>query len=342
MVESFANASMPHPSRGSLSGAAPIVVLVVAFALLPVAATLLANPFLIKIGTRVIVFALAAVALNLVLGFGGMVSLLHAGLFGIGGYAVGILAFHADAGEAVLGLIPGSGELAVMLPLAMVVSALAAAAMGVVSLRTGGAYFIMITLAFNQMLYYFFVALQKYGGEDGLQVNADITLFGLPATGRIPFYYGCLAALATTLIVLHRLIGSRFGMVLRASAQNERRLTALGIPPLRYRLMAFAISGAIAGLGGALLAAGQQFISPAEMSWMRSGDLVVICVLGGTSTVWGPVLGAAVFLILEIVLSGWSVHWQLGFGLIIIGIVVVLRGGLVDLLHLGVGGKRPQ
>lgn len=331
------DASLAHAKSAlprNLGGLIPIAILIVLLALLPVAASLLGNPFLIKIGTRIVVFSLAAAALNIVLGFGGLVSLLHAGLFGIGGYVVGIIAFQADAGEMLLGFIPGSTELAIVLPAAMLISGLAAAAMGIVSLRTGGAYFIMITLAFNQMLYYFFVALQKYGGEDGLQINGDITLFGMPATARIPFYLGCVAALGVVLVVLQRLVGSRFGVVLRASSQNERRLIALGIPPLRYQLAAFALSGAIAGLGGALLAAGQQFISPSEMSWVRSGDLVVMCVLGGMSTVWGPVLGAAVFLILEIVLSGWSVHWQLAFGLIIIAIVVSLRGGLSDLLLL--------
>ena len=340
MADSMTHSAAAPALPRAFAGVIPIAVLIVLLALLPVAASLLGSPFLLKIGTRIVVFSLAAVALNIVLGFGGLVSLLHAGLFGIGGYVVGILAFQAEANEALFGFIPGSTELAIVLPIAIMVCALAAAAMGVVSLRTGGAYFIMITLAFNQMLYYFFIALQKYGGDDGLQINGDITLFGFAATGRVPFYLGCVAALAVVLVLLQRLVGSRFGVVLRASSQNERRLTAVGIPPMRYQLAAFAISGAIAGLGGALLASGQQFISPSEMSWVRSGDLVVMCVLGGMSTVWGPVLGAAVFLVLEIVLSGWTTYWQLGFGLIIIGIVVLLRGGLTDLLRMTLGKAR--
>jgi branched-chain amino acid transport system permease protein len=342
MADSALHSVVEATPSPRFAGVTPIAILILLFAALPLVASLTGNPFLLKIGTRVIVFALAAIALNIVLGFGGLVSLLHAGLFGIGGYVVGILAFQAEAGEPLFGFIPGSTELAVVLPAAICVSALAAAAMGVVSLRTGGAYFIMITLAFNQMLYYFFVALQKYGGEDGLQINGEITLFGYPAMARVPFYLGCVIALGVVLVVLQRLVGSRFGVVLRASSQNPRRLAALGIPPLRYQLAAFAISGAIAGLGGGLLAAGQQFISPSEMSWVRSGDLVVMCVLGGMSTVWGPLLGAAVFLVLEIVLSGWTVYWQLGFGLIIIGIVVLLRGGLTDLLRMAFEtGRRP-
>ncbi|WP_299809436.1 branched-chain amino acid ABC transporter permease [Tardiphaga sp.] len=337
MTHPIAAPAVPRPFAGLM----PIAILILLLAALPVVASLIGSPFLLKIGTRVVVFSLAAVALNIVLGFGGLVSLLHAGLFGIGGYVVGVLAFQAEAGEPLFGFIPGSTELAIVLPVAICVSAIVAAAMGIVSLRTGGAYFIMITLAFNQMLYYFFIALQKYGGDDGLQINGDITLFGFAATGRTPFYLGCVAVLAVVLILSQRLVASRFGVVLRASSQNERRLTALGIPPLRYQLAAFAISGAIAGLGGALLAAGQQFISPSEMSWVRSGDLVVMCVLGGMSTVWGPVLGAAVFLILEIILSEWTIYWQLGFGLIIIGIVVLLRGGLTDLLRMTFGRANP-
>jgi len=326
-------ASSPASYRPS-SDMMAIAVIVAVLAAVPVVASLVGDPFLVKIATRVVVFAIAAVALNLVLGFGGLVSLMHAGLFGIGGYVVAILAFHADDGSRLFDLFPGTTELSIGLPLAMLVAGAAAAVMGLVSLRTSGVYFIMITLAFNQMLYYFFVALQQYGGEDGLQIMSDLTLFGHAMIGRMPFYYGCLVALALVLILVQRLINSRFGMVLRASAQNERRLTAIGIAPLRYRLTAFALSGAIAGLAGALLAAGQQFISPAEMSWVRSGDLVVMCVLGGMARVWGPVLGAAVFLVLEIVLSGWSTHWQLAFGLLIILVVVSLRGGLIDLLHL--------
>jgi branched-chain amino acid transport system permease protein len=325
-----------RPGRG-FAAAAPALILTL-FALLPLAAHLLDDPFLIKIGTRVVVFSIAAVALNLVLGFGGLVSLLHAGLFGIGGYVVAILAHHAVAAEPMLGVLPGTANLAYGLPVAVLVSALAAALIGVVSLRTSGTYFIMITLAFNQMLYYVFVALQQYGGEDGLQILADLSFAGFDLTRRLPFYYACLAVLAATLLLVDRLVRSRFGVVLRAAAQNERRVAALGIPPLRYRLAALAISGGLTGLAGALLAAGQQFISPADMSWIRSGDLVVMCVLGGLSLVWGPVLGAGVFLVLEFVLSSWTVHWQLGFGILVVATVTGLRqglGGFADALRPG-------
>ncbi len=245
--------------------------------------------------------------------------------------SVAILASHDFNGEAfAIGPLafPATSNLLISLPLAALVAGIAAALMGAVSLRTSGSYFIMITLAFNQMLYYLFVGLQKYGGEDGLQILGSLSLGSVDPSHRVPFFYAALTVLAATLIFMQRLVGSRFGMVIRAAAQNERRVMAVGIPPLRYKLTAFAISGALAGIAGGLLAASQQFISPADMSWVRSGDLVVMCVLGGLATVWGPVIGAAVFLILEFVLSGYTTHWQLPFGLIVIALAVFLKGGL--------------
>jgi branched-chain amino acid transport system permease protein len=316
----------------------PPLALILLLALVPPLAQALDEPFLIRLFTRVVVFAIAAVALNFVLGFGGLVSLVHAGFFGIGGYVIAILASHDMNAEPVLSwpmAIPGTSNLALSLPLAAATAGAFAAAVGLVSLRTSGTYFIMITLAFNQMLYYVAVALQRYGGEDGLQILSTLHLAGVDATRRVPFYYAAVAVLAAALVLVGRMVESRFGMVIRASAENERRLVALGVPPLRYKLLAFAISGAIAGLAGALLATGQQFVSPADMSWVRSGDLVVMAVLGGLSTVWGPVLGATVFLIFEFLLSSWTVHWQLPFGVMVIAIVVFLRGGLASL-----GGAR--
>jgi branched-chain amino acid transport system permease protein len=313
---------------------APLIFLVVLLALVPPFAQAIDDPFLIKVFTRVIVFAIAAVALNLVIGFSNLISLLQAGFVGIGGYTVAILAYHDFNAEALTTwpfVFVGTSNLAITLPLGVLVAAAVAAVTGLICLRTSGAYFIMITLAFNQMLYYFFVALQRYGGEDGLQILGNLHVVGFDVTKRVPFYYVCLATLAVILVVLDRLIDSRFGVVIRALAQNERRVVALGIPPLRYKLVAFVISGALGGLAGALLAVSQQFISPADMAWARSGELVVMVVLGGLATVWGPVAGAAVFLILELVLSSYSIHWQLVFGLVIIGMTLFLRGGLADL-----------
>ncbi len=325
----------PHLPR-PVERLAPIVV-VGLLAAVPPLAQVLGDPFLIKVATRVIVFAIAAVALNLVLGFAGMVSLLQAGLFGVGGYVVAIAAHHIFEAEpiGIAGLAwGGSADLALTLPLAAVVAGLMALVTGMVSLRTSGPYFLMITLAFDQMLYYGAVALQKYGGDDGLQILTPLTLAGWDVSNRWRFFYFALALLAVTLLVVGRLVGSRFGIVLRAAAENERRVAVSGIPPYPYRLAAFVVSGAVAGLAGGLLAAGQQFVSPADMHWVRSGDFVVMAVLGGLSTVWGPVVGAAAFVVLELLLSSWTQHWQLVFGLIIVAVVLSLRGGLADLVHL--------
>lgn len=330
--------SQPTPLRSStpwsgtpqLRRLAPILVLVGLLATVPVLAQGLDQPFLIRVFTRVVVFAIAAVSLNIVLGVAGLVSLMHAALFGFGGYIVAILAEH------------GTADLLVLIPAAILGTALAAAVFGLIALRTVGAYFIMITLAFNQMFFYFFVALERYGGEEGLQIVAPLKVGGLAFGGRTTVYWLCLTVLLAVLVFGARLVDSRFGMVIRAANGNDRRVSSVGIAPLRYRLAAFVITGGIAGLAGALLAVSQTFISPAEMSWVRSGDLIVMVVLGGMSTVWGPALGAAVFLLLELVLSALTIHWQLPFGIIIILLVLFLRDGLANLigaLRSGGGGR---
>lgn len=307
------------------------LILIVLLALVPPIAIALGDPFIIRVFTRILLLGMAAMGLNLVLGYGGLISLMHAAFFGVGGYVVAILAHHDFNNEAFLGLISGTSVLAISIPLGLLVVSLVAAFTGYISLRTSGVFFIMITLAFNQMIYYFFIAAQQYGGDDGLQILSDVRLFGLSGSNRIAFYYVCLALVAATLFFLSRLVESRFGMVIRAAAQNERRLAALGTPVLRYRLAAFIISGAIAGLAGALWAVSQGFVSPADMSWGRSGELVVMAVLGGLGAAWGPLVGAAAFLGLELFISEWTSYWQLPFGVVIILMVVFLKGGLVGL-----------
>jgi branched-chain amino acid transport system permease protein len=318
----------------------PPILLLAALAAVPPIAQAMGEPFLVKVATRVVVFAIAAVALNLVVGYAGLVSLCHAALFGIGGYVVGILAWH-DFNAEPLAFFPGVSDLAITLPLAALASGLVAAAVGAISLRTSGPYFLMITLAFNQMLYYGAIALQKYGGEDGLQIMSTITLAGIDVSNRYRFFYLALAFLAGAIVLVGRLTESRFGMVLRAAAKNETRVIAVGVDPWIYRLVAFALSGMVAGVAGALLAASQQFISPVDMGWDRSGDLVVMAVLGGVGVVWGPALGAATFVVLELVLSSWTSHWQLAFGLLVIAIVVALRGGLADLARTLLSARKP-
>jgi branched-chain amino acid transport system permease protein len=317
-----------------LRGNWPILLVLAALALVPTFAAATDNPFLIRLFTRAVIFSIVAVALNFVLGYGGLVSLMHSGLFGVGAYTVAILAFHDYEATKFLGLFAGTDNLAISMPLAFVFAMGVAALTGIISLRTSGTYFIMITLAFNQMLYYFFVALQQYGGEDGLQILANLHFADLNITKRTTFYYVVVGTLAATIFVFSRLVQSRFGIILRATSQNERRVVALGIPPLRYKLMAFAISGAVTGLAGALWASGQAFVSPSDLSWVRAGDYVVMAVLGGMGRVWGPVLGAILFVLLEAYLPSWTQFWQLPFGIVVVLIVVYLRGGLVDVLGL--------
>jgi branched-chain amino acid transport system permease protein len=310
------------------------ILIVVALASVPLIANMTDNIFLVRLFTRIVIFATVAVALNFVLGFGGLVSMVHAALFGIGAYVIAVLAHHQFESETLFGMA-GTNNLAIAIPLAVVVVCVVAAIIGLVTLRTSGLYFIMITLAFNQMFFYFFSGLERYGGNDGLQILADLNFLGWPTPGQIKFYYVCLALLVITLLVLDRVVRSRFGAVIIGAKQNERRLNAIGIEPLPYKLLAFVISGAFCGMAGALWAASQGFVSPADMSWIRSGEFVVIAVLGGMSRIWGPVLGAIAFLTLEVGVSDWTTYWQLPIGLVIIVVVTFFREGLAGALTFG-------
>ena len=310
----------------------PILLVLLALACVPTIATMMGEPFLIRLFTRAVIFSIVAVSLNFVLGYGGLVSLMHASIFGVGAYTVAILAFHDYESTKFLGALSGTDNLLYSMPLALLLAMFVSALTGLISLRTSGTYFIMITLAFNQMLYYFFVALQQYGGEDGLQILASLHFADMNITKRTTFFYVALGVLTAVIFFFSRLVQSRFGIILRATAQNERRVVALGIPPLRYKLAAFAISGAVTGLAGALWATGQGFVSPSDLSWVRAGDYVVMAVLGGMGRVWGPVLGAILFVLLEAYLPSWTQFWQLPFGIVVVLIVVYLRGGLVDVL----------
>ena len=297
-------------------------------AAVPPVAALMQQPFYLDLLRRVMIFAIAAVSLNLILGYGGMVSFGHAAYLGIGAYAVGILAHHGvDNGWLQWSVAIGA-------------SALVAAAIGSISVRTSGIYFIMITLAFTQMLYYLGVSMQDYGGDDGMRLKVRSQFSGLidlsdPAT----FYYLVLAILALFLYLTHRLVNSRFGLALQATRSNEARTRAIGFSPYPYRLAAFVISGAMCGLAGALLANQTGFISPEFMNWTRSGELMFMVILGGIASTAGPLLGAATLLLLEDVLQGWSVlpkwvteHWQLYLGVILVLVVLYARRGLAGLL----------
>jgi branched-chain amino acid transport system permease protein len=298
-----------------------VVALVVMLALVPVYAALIGNYFLMSLFTRIVILAMAAVSLNLIMGFGGMVSFGHAAYLGIGGYAIGILAKEGI----------NSGFL--QWPLALAMSALFALAVGALSLRTRGVYFIMITLAFAQMVYYVAIGLDRYGGDDGMTIYKR-SQFGdlINLSNKTAFYYLCLVLLLAAVYVVWRIVNSRFGMVIQGARSNDRRMRAIGFPTYRYKLICFVIAGTICGLAGALLANHTDFISPAVMHWTRSGDLIVMAVLGGMGTVFGPVIGAVALLVLEEVLSGVTEYWQIIMGPIFLLVVLFARGGIDGVL----------
>lgn len=317
---------------------AMVAVLLILLAALPIYAAATGNAFLVTLFTRIVILALAATSLNLILGYGGMVSFGHAVYLGIGGYAVGILAYEGVA----------SGF--VQWPLAVLVSALFALIVGALSLRTRGVYFIMITLAFAQLAYYFGVGLDRYGGDDGLSIRQRSQFDGLiNLTDRTQFYYLCFALLLAAIYLIWRLVHSRFGMVIRGARSNDQRMRAIGFPTFRYRLTAFVIAGAICGLAGALLANHTGFISPATMHWTRSGDLIVMVVLGGMASSFGPLIGAVVLLSLEEALpvliravaspvvgmdaaTRTAEYWQIVLGPMFLLVVLYARGGIDGLL----------
>src|SRR5438093_930700 len=290
--------------------------------------------FLMTLFTRIVILAIAATSLNLILGYGGMVSFGHAVYLGVGGYAVGILAYE--------GVVSGFAQW----PVAIVASALLALLVGALSLRTRGVYFIMITLAFAQLVYYFGVGLDRYGADDGLTVYQRSQFADLiNLSNRTVFYYLCLLLLVGTIYLVWRLTNSRFGLVVQGSRSNDRRMHAIGFPTYRYRLTCFVIAGAICGLAGALLANHTGFISPATMHWTRSGDLIVMVVLGGMASSFGPLIGAVTLLVLEELLpvlirllaSGFvepsvavrvSEYWQVVLGPLFLLVVLFSRGGI--------------
>jgi branched-chain amino acid transport system permease protein len=303
-----------------------------ALALLPVYAAAAGQPFYVTLFSRIMIFALASLGLNFILGYGGLVSFGHALYLGVGAYAVGMLSAE--------GITSGWAHLGVALLAGLVLSTL----VGTVVLRTSGMTFIMITLAFAQMGYFLIVSLKAYGGDDGLSIN-ERSVFGIvDLANHTVFYYVIFAALVGTLWLFGRLVESRFGMVLRGVKSNERRMLALGFPTFRYKLAAYVISAQVCVVAGFLMANLTKFASPSYMQWQVSGDLIVMAVLGGMNTLFGPVVGAVSFLVVEELLSslkpGWfpaleevlNRHWLALMGLFIIAIVLGFRKGIYGAL----------
>jgi branched-chain amino acid transport system permease protein len=298
----------------------PALLLLTLLLLPPVAAGFSDN-FWVSFFARVLVYGIAASALNIALGFGGLVSLGHALFLGIGMYSVSLPAYY--------GVYSGWVHLAAC----VLTCALVGAMTGLISLRTSGIAFIMITLAFAQMGYFVIVSLKQYGGDDGMSIAGASTFLGLSLDTPVAVYYAAWLLLAALTYWVYRLRVSPFGMTLRAGRQNARRVMSVGLALHSYQLAAYVISAVLCGLAGMLLANLNAYSSPSSMSWMVSGELIVMVVLGGMGSVFGPFLGALTFFGVEEVLKGWTQHWMAVFGLAILGVAMVGKSGVLGWLE---------
>jgi branched-chain amino acid transport system permease protein len=291
------------------------------FALIPVVAHLMSDAYLLSLCGRVMIFAIAAVSLDLLVGCGALISFGHAAFIGLGAYAVGILSAH------------GMRDALLSLPVALSVSAMFALLTGFVCLRTKGVYFIMITLAFGQMAFFTASSLAPYGGDDGLTIAARSTVFGFAVLrNEWVFYYLVLGCLLGTYLFCRVLVGSRFGRVFRGAKENAARMEAIGFDVYRFQLTGYVVAGALAGLSGFLLANATEFVSPAYMSWQRSGELLIMVIFGGMGTLNGAIVGAAAFLLIEEWLSGITEHWKVIFGPLLVLVAVFAPGGLLGVV----------
>ncbi len=310
-------------------------IVVIAMIAVPFIALALDEPFYITLATRVAIFAIAGVGLNLALGLGGLVSFGHAAFFGLGGYAAGILASHALNYEPIYSgafEINGTTEMLIIWPIAILASGIAAFFIGLFSLRTTGVYFIMITLAFAQMIYYFAISWPAYGGEDGLSIYVRSKFPGVNTLDPLSFYFIAFGVLMLAILLVFVLKNSRFGAALQAARQNDERLSSVGIHPFNIRLTTFVISAMITGLAGALYADLNRFVSPSMLSWHTSGEIMVFVILGGVGRLFGPIVGAALFILFEFVFGGLTEHWMLFLGLVLLAVVLFARGGVIGFI----------
>lgn len=288
----------------------------IAMVAMPPVATAMDQTFYMTLFGRIMIFAIAAMSLDLILGFGGMISFGHAAYLGLGSYAVGILAFH--------GISNGWAQLAV----AIGGSAVVALIIGAICLRTTGIYFIMITLAMTQLLFFLGISLETYGGDDGLPTERSVFFEAFDLGDDWNMFYLILGLLTLTTFITWRLVNSRFGMVIRGCQENEARMQAIGFPTFRYKLLAFTISGAICGVAGFLLANLTSFITPDFMHWFRSGEIMIMVLVGGMGTLFGPIFGAAAFLLFEEIISGFMESWPVVFGPLLIVLVLFAKKGI--------------
>ena len=305
-------------------------VILLAVLIIPIMLNKFGFAFYLDLATRLSILAIAAVGLNLILGYGGMVSFGHAAYLGIGAYAVGIPAHHWLYGG--LDIIASTNGF-LQVGLAVLASALFAFLTGLVCLKVKGVYFIMITMAFAQMLYYLLVSISEYGGDDGLVIDTRSEFPIISLDDPVQMFLASVLTLFIIMWVVRCIARSQFGMVLEGIKGNETRMISLGYNTFRYKLAAYVISGVICGFAGALLGNFTTFISPEMIDWARSGELMFMVILGGVATTMGPLLGAIMFIVVEELLSSLTVYWHLPFGLMLIGIVLFVRGGLSSLLE---------
>ena len=297
-------------------------------AAVPVIVALTDNTFYLSVATRALILAAAATSLNLIMGYGGLISLGHALFVGIGGYVVGVCSYHAFA-DGAMWMSSGFLQVVTVLVLSGVVGLL----VGLMSLRTRGVYFLMITLAIGQMFYLAAVGAYAYGGDDGMTIFVKSDFAGFKLSGRDTVYWVSAAYLLASILVVARLSQSRFGLVLQAARTNEQRARSMGYDPVRVRLVAFVVSGVMAGFAGFLLANHTGFISPAMMHWTRSGDLIVMVIVGGLGSVFGPLIGTVVFLVLEEVFSGLTEYWAIPLGIFLVLVSRFASQGIAGLLR---------
>jgi branched-chain amino acid transport system permease protein len=304
--------------QGAAGWWAPMVL--AALAAFPLIAGAFGQEYYVGLASRILIFGIAATSLNLILGYGGMVSFGHAAFFGSGAYAVAIL------------MAQGITSAWIGWPVAIIAAAALAVAIGAASLRTRGLYFIMITLAFAQMAYYLVVSLKSWGGDDGMALPARSHVgFGIGLGNDVSFYYVVLTLAVAVLYGLRRLIDARFGRALQAIRENESRMEAIGFPVFRLKLTVFAIAGALAGLAGALIANLNGRVGPGLLDWPQSGALMVMVILGGVGYRFGGFFGAAVLLSLEEILSSYTTHWQLALGVLLLLVVLRAPRGLAGI-----------
>ena len=303
---------MPPPSRRTL--------LFLALLALALAVPLMHSIYYTRFATQIAMYGMAAVSVDLLLGYAGMITFGQAAFFGVGAYAAGMIS------------VAGLHEALIVWPLAMIATMGFALVIGALALRTEGFQFIMVTLAFAQMVYYIGESLRTYGGDNGFTIGRRNTLAGMSLADHTVFYYVVLALLVIVLTLTSRLVKSEFGMVIRGRRDNERRLAAIGFPPFFYKYAAFVIAAGIAGLAGALMANHARFVSPALLSWQVSGQLLSMVILGSAGTLIGPIFGAAIYLVFQQVLSDYTDHWMIFFGPLLIARVLFVREGVWGLL----------